>query len=85
MLLLRLSPRRFATTPGNLAGDVKDKKMKKWFVSYVVKPRGQEHKTLHAFIEGDDVEEELTAYIYGIKELMKLETEEITVLSVSLV
>lgn len=58
---------------------------KKWFVSYVIKQKDQEHITAHAFIEGSDVEEALENYIFGIKEMMELATEEITILSVSLV
>lgn len=58
---------------------------KKWFVSYAVKPKEQETKTFHTFIEGQDVEAELEKHIFEIKELMELETEEITVISVSLV
>ncbi|MDL4915994.1 MAG: hypothetical protein QRY16_20170 [Enterobacterales bacterium endosymbiont of Blomia tropicalis] len=58
---------------------------KKWFVAYAVKPEGQETKTLHTFIEGSDVEEELEKHIFEIKDLMGLETDEITVISVSLV
>ena len=58
---------------------------KKWFISYVVKQEAQEPKTMHAFIEGVDVEEALEKHIFEIKDLMSLETEEITVISVSLV
>ncbi|MCQ5469379.1 hypothetical protein FHW04_003188 [Pantoea sp. AN62] len=58
---------------------------KKWFVSYVIKPKGEDHVTAHAFIEGHEVEEALEAYMFEIKKNMELQTEEITLLSVSLV
>ncbi|WP_370426501.1 hypothetical protein AB9Q52_017375 [Pantoea vagans] len=32
---------------------------KKWFVSYVIKPKGENHVTTHAFIEGDNVRRRL--------------------------
>ncbi len=40
---------------------------KKWFVSYVIKPKGENHVTTHAFIEGDDVEEALEAFMFETK------------------
>ncbi|MGB8498935.1 MAG: hypothetical protein WCD85_13185 [Pantoea agglomerans] len=61
---------------------------KKWFVSYVIKPKGENHVTTHAFIEGDegdDVEEALEAFMFETKKSLSLETEELTLLSVSLV
>lgn len=58
---------------------------KKWFVSYVIKPKGEDHVTAHAFIEGNEVEEALEAYMFEIKKNMELQTEDITLLSVSLV
>ncbi|MCX2192642.1 hypothetical protein LD112_08405 [Pantoea agglomerans] len=40
---------------------------KKWFVSYVIKPKGENHVTTHAFIEGDDVEDALEAFMFETK------------------
>lgn len=56
---------------------------KKWFVSYVIKPKGENHVTTHAFIEGEEVEEALEAYMFEIKKSLSLDTEELTLLSVS--
>ncbi|AMG58892.1 hypothetical protein [Pantoea vagans] len=58
---------------------------KKWFVSYVIKPKGENHVTTHAFIEGDNVEEALETFMFETKKSLSLETEELTLLSVSLV
>ncbi|WP_242281375.1 hypothetical protein [Pantoea deleyi] len=58
---------------------------KKWFVSYVIKPEGENHVTTHAFIEGDNVEEALEAFMFETKKSLSLDTEELTLLSVSLV
>jgi hypothetical protein len=51
----------------------------------VIKPKGENHVTTHAFIEGDDVEEALEAFMFETKKNLSLETEELTLLSVSLV
>jgi len=48
---------------------------KKWFVSYVIKPKGENHVTTHAFIEGDNVEEALEAFMFETKKSLSLETE----------
>ncbi|MDQ1214645.1 hypothetical protein [Pantoea anthophila] len=58
---------------------------KKWFVSYVIKPEGEHRVTTHAFIEGDDVEEALEQFMFETKKSLSLDTEELTLLSVSLV